>query len=86
MPHGDEPYRILVVQTGVYSCILDYIRVAYGSICDGKMEEPTTEPNKESKTAQVKGFYSWTEHILYQALYSHRQYSVSDGSAYLGVY
>ena len=28
--HGDEPYRILVVQTGVYSCISDSIRDAYG--------------------------------------------------------
>ena len=28
--HGDEPYRILVVQTGVYSCISDSIRDANG--------------------------------------------------------
>ena len=28
--HGDEPYRILVVQTGVYSCISDSICDTYG--------------------------------------------------------
>ena len=48
------------------------------SVCEGKMEEPTTEPQKEGKIAQVKSFYSCTEQILYQALYFHRQYSVHD--------
>ena len=48
------------------------------SICEGKMEEPTTQPNNEEKTAKVKSFLSWNEQILYQALYFPRQYAVSN--------